>query len=154
MGKKKKQEAAPEVPQVNGKQNGPTLAGAIQSALQTIGVDAETTKVREWVRRNCPGVNVEAASFGSTLSVKRKALRESAGPGKPARGKKRGRSARAAAEPTLKDLMRVKLAAEGQGGVEALLKTVQSVRGLADQVGGIDGLERCLEALQGFAGAR
>src|SRR5262249_12653434 len=121
----------------------------IQSALQTIGVEAETGKVREWVRENCPGVNVGAASFQSTLSVKRKALRGSAAP-----GKKRRRATRSASEPTLTGLMRVKRAAEAQGGVEAILKTVQSVRGLADHVGGIDGLERCLEALQGFAGAR
>jgi hypothetical protein len=145
MGRKKKQ----EVTQQNGNGSAPTLAGAIQSALQTIGVEAETGKVREWVRQNCPGVNVGAASFQSTLSVKRKALRGSAAP-----GKKRRRAARSASEPTLTDLMRVKRAAESQGGVESLLKTVQSVRGLADQVGGIDGLERCLEALQGFAGAR
>ena len=145
MGRKKKQEAT----QRNGNGSAPTLAGAIQSALQTIGVEAESDKVREWVRQNCPGVNVGAASFQSTLSVKRKALRGSAAP-----GKKRRRATRGASEPTLTGLMRVKRAAEAQGGVEALLKTVQSVRGLADQVGGIDGLERCLKALQGFAGAR
>ena len=57
-------------------------------------------------------------------------------------------------EPTLTDLLRVKAAAEGKGGVDSLLSAVQSVRGVADQVGGITKLAECLEALQRLGTAK
>src|SRR5262245_46480526 len=73
MGRKKsKGVGEPAAEQTNGKDKGPTLAGAIQTALNTLGVEAETAKIRDWVQKNYPTLDVNAPSFQSTLSIKRK----------------------------------------------------------------------------------
>jgi hypothetical protein len=142
----------------------PTLSGAIVKALDTIGAEAATAAVKEWIGAQYPGVKTDVASFQSTLSVKRKKLRG----GAPAKTKTRKpRMAKAAApvktpipsagsaktEPTLTDLLKVKIVADEQGGVEGLLKAVQAVRNVAHQVGGLEKLLGCLEALQQLSGA-
>src|SRR4051812_17746942 len=77
----------------------PSLTSAIIHALNTLGVDAKTADVKSHIQSHFPGVDVEAASLPSTLSIKRKAMREgrsgraskSTNPSKPATGKPRGR---------------------------------------------------------------
>jgi hypothetical protein len=159
-------EAQPEaaVQHTNGNGTAPTtLSGAIVKALETMGADAETPAVKAWITQNYPGFDVGAASFQSTLSLKRKAAREgdattprkkAAAPASKPGPKPKPVAVVASAEPTLSDLLRVKEAADGQGGVDALLKAVQSVRVVADQVGGIDKLAASLEALQKLGGGK
>jgi hypothetical protein len=158
-------EAQPEAAAQHTNGSAPTtLSGAIVKALETMGADAETPAVKEWITQNYPGFDVGAASFQSTLSLKRKAARE--GDAKASRkkaaapaGSKPGQKPKpvavvTSAEPTLSDLLRVKEAADSQGGVDALLKAVQSVRVVADQVGGVDKLAASLEALQKLGGGK
>jgi hypothetical protein len=140
-----------------------TLSGAIVKALETIGTEAATAAVKEWIGAQYPGVDTAASSFQTTLSLKRKKLRggASAKPktrktrvAKPVAEKKAPKAASGAAssEPTLTDLLKIKGFADEQGGVEGLLKAVQAVRAVADQVGGLEKLSGCLEALQKLSG--
>src|SRR5829696_3637227 len=154
---RKKATAAPETTatQTNGK--AVTLAGAVETALSTLGAEAETAAIRQWVAANYPTVDINAPSFQSTLSAKRKKARG----GSPRRkgGKPTGAARTGAtgappaarqsttAEPTLSDLLRAKEAADAQGGVEGLLRAVETVRGAAEKVGGLEKLSRSLEAL-------
>jgi hypothetical protein len=141
-----------------------TLSGAIVKALETIGTEAATAAVKEWIGAQYPGVDTAASSFQTTLSLKRKKLRG----GAPAKLKTRKpRKAKTIApvkapkatsgptspEPTLTDLLKVKAVADEQGGVEGMLKAVQAVRAVANQVGGVEKLSGCLEALQKLSGA-
>src|SRR5829696_6939104 len=162
---RKKATAAPETTatQTNGK--AVTLAGAVETALSTLGAEAETPAVKQWVAANYPTVDVNAPSFQSTLSVKRKKARggvSSRGNGREKGGRRKSAtraggttgatpvartSASTAAEPTLSDLLRAKEAADAQGGVEGLLRAVETVRAAADRVGGLEKLSRSLEAL-------
>ena len=146
------------------KSDAPTLSGAIVKALETIGTEAKTAAVKEWIGVQYPGVKTDVASFDSTLSVKRKKLRGGAPAitktrkprvAKPIAEVKapRAGSGPAASEPTLTDLLKVKTVADEQGGVEGLLKAVQAVRAVADKVGGLEKLSGCLEALQKLSGA-
>jgi hypothetical protein len=143
----------------------PTLSGAIVKALETIGTDATTAAVREWIGVHYPGVDTAASSFQTTLSVKRKKLRGGAPAKKKTRKTRKAKAippvkaTRAVAgpaspEPTLTYLLKVKTVADEQGGVEGLLKAVRAVRAVADQVGGLEKLSRCLEALQKLSGAK
>src|SRR5262245_53939399 len=68
-------EPTPAATQSNAKVEAPTLAGAIAHALKTLGAEAETVEVKNWIVQNYPGVDVNAPSWQSTLSVKRKAAR-------------------------------------------------------------------------------
>jgi hypothetical protein len=166
---RKKAAPAPEATatQTNGK--AVTLAGAVESALSTLGAEAETPAVRQWVSANYPTVDVNAPSFQSTLSVKRKKARggvSSRGNGRKKGGRREGATRTAATrttpvartstapEPTLSDLLRAKEAADAQGGVEGLLKAVETVRAAAERVGGLENLSRSLEALRQLAGTK
>jgi hypothetical protein len=142
----------------------PTLSGAIVKALETIGTDAATSAVKEWIGVQYPGVDLGASSFQTTLSLKRKKLRGGV-PAKPKTRKPRlakpvavvkaprAASGPASTEPTLTDLLKVKTVSDEQGGIEGLLKAVQAVRAVANQVGGLEKLSGCLEALQKLSGA-
>jgi hypothetical protein len=140
-----------------------TLSGVIVKALETIGTEAATAAVKEWIGAQYPGVKTDVASFQSTLSVKRKKLRGGA-PAKPKTRKPRMAKAvvpgkppktiagPASSEPTLSDLLKVKAVADEQGGVDGLLTAVQAVRNVAAQVGGLEKLSGCLEALKKLRG--
>src|SRR3954471_20581643 len=62
---------------------GVKLARAIRDALQSLGVEAETSAVRDWVVRTYPHLDeaVQKPTFSSTLSNQRKAKREQAAGG-------------------------------------------------------------------------
>jgi hypothetical protein len=142
-----------------------TLSGVIVKALETIGTEATTAAVKEWIGVHYPGVKTDVASFQSTLSVKRKKLRGGAS-ARPKTRKPRMKKAVAPRKPpkttagpatsqlTLADLLKIKAVADEQGGVEGLLKAVQAVRAVADQVGGLEKLLGCLEVLQKLSGGK
>jgi hypothetical protein len=151
---RKKATPAPETSTTNEKTV--TLAGAVEAALSTLGAEAETPAVKQWIAANRPTIDVTAPSFQSTLSIKRKKARGGAAPARGRGGRRKGAASTAgaaarftaSADPTLSDLLRAKEAAEAQGGVAGLLRAVETVKAAAEKVGGIDNLARSLAALR------
>ena len=123
----------------------PNLTAAIVEGLAELGHDVETAKVKGWIADRYPGLKTDVSSFQSTLSLKRKTLREGGNGRKPQSAVSK---APHKGELTVSQLLRVKETVVGQGGVDSVLKAVQSVQGLAQGVGGMDKLSEALAALK------